>query len=114
MAKNSITSLRVTLENGIWAFTDPNTDLVREAFVAGADSLCEALAASVGSDNAVTILFSAGKFPDYQVRLDWLRPEMSGNLYTVKSMGNHHVWLCPALLKYFARAPRRIYVQAKP
>jgi hypothetical protein len=105
-------TLRVTLVNGVWAFDDPAKNLTREPFVAGADTLCEALAALVGNTDAVTLVFSQFKFPSHQLVLDWLRPDGGGNLYIVKSMA-HQVWLCPALLKYFDKPPRQIYVEAK-
>ena len=109
---NSISVLRVTEVDGVWAFDDAAKDLHREAFVAGADTLCAQLARQVGNTDAVTILFSKTKFPTAQIRLDWVGPEGGGNQYVWKET-DHKLWLCPALLKYFDTPPKRIYVEAR-
>ena len=109
---NSLMVLRVTMENDIWAFNDPEKGLHREPFVAGADALCEALAKSVGSKSAVTIIFSENQFPTAVMRLNWVKFEMGGNVYELAG-SDHKAWLCPALLKYFDKAPKTIYVEAK-
>lgn len=105
-------ALNITKENGVWAFDDEARGLKREPFVAGADILCDVLAQSVGSKNEVAILFSANEFPGADIILDWVREECGGNVYEVKSI-SHICWLCPALLRFFSKAPKKIYVQAK-
>ena len=64
------------------------------------------------ADQGFTMIFSASPFPGHQVRLEWRRPESSGNWYFSPELGMEG-WLCPALLKYFAEPPREIYVQVK-
>lgn len=58
-------------------------------------------------------VFSASPFPNAQIALEWVREELSGNVYRwpEKDMEG---WLCPALLKYFEKAPARLYIQMKP
>lgn len=59
------------------------------------------------------LLFSATPFPGYQVRLDWNREEFWGNWYRWEERGMEG-WLCPALLKYFDKAPPQLYCRAEP
>jgi hypothetical protein len=47
------------------------------------------------------------------LRLEWRRADSDGNWYHSPEF-NLEGWLCPALLRYFERAPRAIYVQVKP
>ena len=73
-------------------------------------------------DKAVTIIpnaergfraiFSASPFPAYTLKLEWRRSESGGNWYHCEKFSMEG-WLCPALLKYFPRAPREIYVKAE-
>jgi hypothetical protein len=101
---------------GMWVFDDPQKGLTREPFVGGADILIDYMVADVpDAGNGFTLLFSAEPFPGFQHRFDWVRPEMSGNVYRSEAF-DREGWLCPALLKYFDAPPRHIYVQtrAKP
>jgi hypothetical protein len=47
------------------------------------------------------------------VKLEWRREESGGNWY-YSDKYQMEGWLCPALFKYFAKAPREIYVRAEP
>ncbi len=97
---------------GMWVFDDPQKGLNREPFVAGADIMIDHMVASIPrARDGFRLLFSAEAFPGYRHRFDWVRPEMSGNVYRSDELGLEG-WLCPALLKYFDTAPRHIYVQA--
>ena len=58
-------------------------------------------------------VFSASCFPDAQIVLEWARGEGSGNVYRWKEK-DMEGWLCPALLRYFAEPPAKLYVQVKP
>jgi hypothetical protein len=58
------------------------------------------------------VLFSDSEFPGYDTVLTWVGAFGDGNWYVdrdTKLMG----WLCPALLKYYEAAPRKIYLQIK-
>ena len=59
------------------------------------------------------ILFSASRFPGFQRRLEWVREEMNGNWYRADEPSGDG-WLCPALFKYFERAPQELFVRAEP
>lgn len=52
-------------------------------------------------------------FPGYRVKLEWKREEYGGNWYYSAEF-KMEGWLCPALFKYFEKAPKEIYVRAEP
>ncbi len=99
--------------HGMWVFDDPRVGLVKEPFVAGADTLIDRVVDTIpDAETGFLMLFSATPFPGHQLILEWRREEMSGNWY-YSSQLDMEGWLCPALFKYFAEAPKEIYVQVK-
>jgi hypothetical protein len=62
--------------------------------------------------NGFLLLFSATSFPSADLQLEWVREDGSGNIYLWREAGQEG-WLCPALLRYFDRAPAELYVQLK-
>jgi hypothetical protein len=59
------------------------------------------------------MLFSATPFPGHQYQLEWAASEFGGDIYHLPELGLEG-WLCPALLKYFDKAPTQIFVQIRP
>jgi len=111
---NAILVIHPYKSDGVWAFDDPKVGLVREPFVAGADAILDKMVEGIpDAESGVTVLFSARPFPGYQHELVWRREEMGGNWYVHPKL-DMEGWLCPALFKYFDRAPERIYAQVKP
>jgi uncharacterized protein DUF6717 len=111
---NSILVIHPYKHHGVWVFDDPNVGLVQEPFVSGADVMIDKMVADISdADSGVTILFSAQPFPGCQHEFKWQREEYGGNWYFSPEYGIEG-WLCPALFKYFDRAPERIYVQVRP
>ena len=104
---NSIYCIAPYKYHGQWVFDDPRVGLVREALVAGADTLLDKL-----SNNAerATVLFSANQFPGSE-RLRLMRSDKTGSDYVHES--GHKLWLCPALFLYFDEAPDNLYIQVK-
>lgn len=105
--------------SGVWVFDDARTGLKEEAFVAGADTMIDAIIAAKGIPNASTglsLTFSDSPFPGYDAELRWLRTDpVDGNWYSSTIAGRYiEGWLCPALFLYFEAAPQRIFVQAEP
>jgi hypothetical protein len=113
---NSLSVIAPYRYEGMWVFDDPRVGLIQEPFVAGADTIIDAMVAGIpDAAKGFRLLFAAEAFPGYQHKLEWVRPEMSGNVYRWVGSGMEG-WLCPALFKYFTEAPREIYlkVEAKP
>lgn len=114
---NSLMVLNPYYHSGMWVFDDPNTGLVREPFVAGVPEILEVLLQQQGileqaKERGFTLVFSASPFPQYQLHARWSREEYGGNWYEVDTpIGKAEGWLCPALFKYFERAPENLYVR---
>ncbi|QEG37175.1 DUF6717 family protein [Bythopirellula goksoeyrii] len=115
MAQNSITIIKPYKWEGQWVFDDERVDLVKEPFVAGADTLIDVAVERkeiANAEQGFLLLFSASAFPSADLRLEWVREEASGNVYKWADEGMEG-WLCPALLKYFESPPAELYVQLK-
>jgi hypothetical protein len=108
---NAIIAIHPYKAGGLWVFDDEKVGLVQEPFVAGADDIIERMVANLDHpERGFTLLFSADPFPGHQATFEWRRSEVDGNWYYSPQL-DAEGWLCPALLKYFDAAPRRIYAQ---
>lgn len=118
MSSNSILVLSPYRFNGIWVFDDDRTGLVKEAFVSGIPEILEALHAEHkidDPDNGFNLYFSSKPFPGYQLKGDWVKEEFEGNWYRTR-LPNGELqdgWLCPALYKYFEKAPKELYIKVE-
>jgi hypothetical protein len=111
---NSIMVIAPYRHAGTWVFDDARAGLSAEPFVAGVPELIDRLVVDVpGAGKGFRLLFSAAPFPDHETKLVWRRREGAGNWYYSEDF-DMEGWLCPALFKYFPRAPREIYVKAEP
>ena len=98
---------------GMWVFDDEKVGLDKEPFVEGADTMIDVVLEMKGFENPVAgfrLIFSAGEFPRYDIRLDWVREGEGGNWYKSDEY-EMEGWLCPALFKYFDGAPKNIYAR---
>src|SRR5262245_37600656 len=96
---------------GLWVFDDAKVGLVQEPFVSGADEIIERLTRSIPAAEAgFRLLFSANPFPGSMVEFEWRREESGGNWYYCAAL-EREGWLCPALLRYFEKAPAKIYAK---
>lgn len=96
-----------------WVFDDERVGLVQEPFVSGVPEIIDILVQDIPNINeGFKLLFSANPFPSYQAQLIWIKEEYGGNWYRwyQKDMEG---WLCPALFKYFSKAPKQIYCKAE-
>jgi hypothetical protein len=93
---------------GMWVFDDPAVGLVREPFVLGIDEMINRVVANVpNAEKGFRLIFSPTPFPGYAVKLEWRREEYGGNWYFCPQLGIEG-WLCPALFKYFDKAPAEL------
>lgn len=110
---NFLRVLTPYLAHGMWVFDDPAAGLVQEPFVSGIPEMIERLTANIpDAANGFRMLFAPGPFPGAMAELDWLREDMGGNWYcwTETSLEG---WLCPALFKYFDKAPAKLFVRVE-
>jgi hypothetical protein len=113
---NQIKIIRPYLWEGIWVFDDPAVGLDKEALVAGMPELIEIATAKAGilePEKGFIALFSKDPFPGAQVCLQRVREEGGGNVYRWPEVGREG-WLCPALFRYFEKAPETLYVEVRP
>jgi hypothetical protein len=113
---SQIKVIRPYLWEGVWVFDDPAVGLDKEALVAGMPELIEAATSRAGiadPGRGFVALFSQDPFPTAQLCLERVREEGGGNVYRWPELGKEG-WLCPALFRYFDRAPDRLYVEVRP
>lgn len=127
MPNNSILVIKPYVWNGAWVFDDESVGLVHEALISGVPEVIERLTRTNDIENpekGFKLYFSANAFPQYQIKADWVKEEYGGNWYEVstdqwKDKSFYHKtdktmmgWLCPALFKYFEKAPKNLYIKA--
>jgi hypothetical protein len=111
--KNSIFVIKPYKWEGLWVFDDPAVGLVKEPFVGGADTMIDVATTHIPDANqGFLAIFSAGYFPDAQIVLEWVKENGSGNVYRWPERAMEG-WLCPALLRYFSEAPKKLFIQVK-
>lgn len=112
--QNAIMVIAPYQYNGTWVFDDARFGLVREPFVAGVPEMIDVLVADVPeADKGFRLTFSARPFPDYDKKLTWLRGDMEGNYYRLDNPPLEG-WICPAMFKYYEKAPAELYIKADP
>ncbi|GAA5107778.1 hypothetical protein GCM10023211_09250 [Orbus sasakiae] len=98
---------------GMWVFDDPKVGLIQEPFVSGTDILIDKVTKQISdAEKGFILIFSEVNFPDSDLYLEWQSEEHSGNWYYSPEF-DMEGWLCPALFRYFDKAPKRIYIKIK-
>ena len=98
---------------GTWVIDDPAVGLSREPFVSGIPELIDEMVKDIpDAEKGFRLLFSTQAFPGYTHQLTWRRGDKSGNWYYSEQYDKEG-WLCPALFKYYAEAPKEIYIKAE-
>lgn len=111
---NAISVLFPYKYEGMWVFDDEAAGLRREPFVLGIDEMINRVVANIpNAEKGFRLLFSPTPFPGYALKLEWRREEYGGNWYYCPQLGIEG-WLCPALFKYFDKAPAELYGKAEP
>jgi hypothetical protein len=79
----------------------------------GIPEMIDSVVAEIGTpQDGFALYFSEVPFPGIQVTLDWVREDCGGNWYR-RDGTDQEGWLCPALFKYFDRAPSHLYARAE-
>jgi hypothetical protein len=96
-----------------WRFDEPLLHLKAEPFVQGMSEMIDKMVEGLpGSNDKVRLIFSQRQFPGWQQRLDLDHEEDGGNWY-YNEQCHMRGWLCPALFKFFPRAPQHIYARVE-
>ena len=113
VSDNAILIIKPYWYNETWVFDDKRVNLYQEPFVAGIPEMINHITKGIpNAKNGFRLLFSANSFPGYQMKLIWLREETGGNWYYLEDL-KIEGWLCPALFKYYKKAPKEIYAKAE-
>ena len=113
---NQINTILPYRSMGGWAFDDDAVELVREPFVAGADTSIDKIVEHLGvKTDKIKMTFSKDKFPGYHVKVELVTIDGDGGAFYLIRDDNFDLdlWLCPALLKYFEEEPSEIYVKVE-
>jgi hypothetical protein len=112
--RNAIFVIKPYKWEGLWVFDDPDRGLLREPFVEGADTMIDRATRDIPhAERGFLALFSASAFPGATICIEWVRQELSGNVYRWPEV-DLEGWLCPALLAFLDPPPEKIYIQVKP
>lgn len=113
-AGNSIMVVKPYWLHGTWVFDDESVGLKQEPFVAGVPEMIDALVKDIPeAKNGFRLLFSANRFPGVQKTLTWTRGDSGGNHYKLDSPPMEG-WICPALFRYYKKAPKQLFIKAEP
>ena len=102
---NQIYTIEPYLKGTSWVFNDEARGLQEEPFVSGIPKIIKYY---VKSRKKFKLLFSKAQFPDWNLKLQRQRVEFGGAWY-FDTETNLEGWLCPALLKYFDKAPVKLF-----
>lgn len=109
----------------MWCFTDESVGLREEPFVSTINSFIDYLVKDISNaKDGFSLMFSQYPFPDYTGLFVHVGEDECGigNYYKFvdivltenRSEYDGAVgWLCPALMKYFDKAPKEIYVKVE-
>lgn len=112
--RNSILVIAPYYWNGTWVFDDSRFGLVREPFVGGVPEMIDVLVADIpNARQGFRLTFASIPFPGHEKKLSWIRGDTTGNFYKLDDPPMEG-WICPALFKYYERAPAELYVKADP
>lgn len=112
-SSNSLLVIAPYRHAGTWVFDEPSRGLKQEPFIAGIPELIDKLVVDIpDAEHGFRLVFSAQEFPGYSHQLVWKREDTNGNWYYCPQF-DQEGWLCPALLKFFAEAPKQLYVKAE-
>ena len=98
---------------GTWVIDDPSVGLSREPFVSGIPEMINELVKDIpDAEKGFRLFFSARPFPGHTHKLLWRRGDSNGNWYYCEKFDKEG-WLCPALFRYYPKAPKEIYIRAE-
>lgn len=105
----------------IWVFDDEARGLAREPFVGEANLLLDYADQKLGGNGKLVVFFRADSdvdpvhqhYDNVAVVAQLIDSDSTGSTYSADVSQDgfkwDDLWLCPALLKYFDKAPERIY-----
>jgi len=109
---NALIVIKPYYYHDTWVFDDADKDLRKEPFVAGIPEILNLLVADIpNAKEGFRLTFSTGPFPGHELVASRGKAESGGYWYHIEGT-EQSGWLCPAMFKYFAKAPEKIYAKA--
>jgi len=110
---NSVFVIKPYWHLGTWCFDDEAHGLVAEPFVSGAPEIITEMVKDIpDAKEGFKMLFSDKPFPEYQIKLVWMKSEYEGNWYKDSASGKEG-WLCSALNLFYPKAPKTLYAKSE-
>ena len=111
---NSLLVIEPYWTGGTWAFDDDRVGLRAEPFVCGVPELIDGMLGKLKplAVKGFDLIFSPNPFPGHVLELIHESEESGGNWYT-KAVTGERAWFCPALYKYFEKAPKKMFANFK-
>jgi len=108
---NALHRIQIFMYKGQWVFDDESKGINKEPFVFGIPAIINAKAMKILGTvpKRMSVTFASTLLPIVNVELERTVREHGGAWYIEKSLG-YEGWLCPALLKYFKKPPKHIYI----
>ena len=107
---NEINTLEFYRKAHMWVYDDPTFGKVAEPLILGAsevlDTIMEIQLGYV-TRKPVIVTFSRHRFPGAVCGLHQKPDKAGGDWYT---FAGQRAWLCPALMDYFTKAPKQLWV----
>jgi hypothetical protein len=116
MKGNAINVIRPYMVDncGIWIFDDPERGICREPFIGETNTIISTLCADIpDAGKGFSLLFSSQWFPGAIHKFEKVEGDEFGTTYSNAQM-ELEGWLCPALFKYFEKAPEVLFVAVQP
>ena len=110
---NAIMAIYPYKQGGLWMIDDEKAGLYKEPLIEGTDNIIDRVIAIKGLKSPETgfrLMFSSAEFPRYDFKFDWVREGEGGNWYRSEEL-QMDGWLCPALFRYFEKAPKHIFAR---
>jgi len=110
---NALLVINPYCDSETWMFDDEAAGLRREPFVMGIPEMIEDLVKDIpNARQGFRLVFSDKEFPGAVKTLVWVRDDMGGAWYRTSDPPMEG-WLCPALYRYFDRAPKKLFMRAE-
>lgn len=111
MKKNSCFMIQPYKLGKVWVFDDERFGLDQEPFVGQTNRVIDNMLRIKGlSTDRCAIIFSANEFPEYDAEFTLSETNGTSSWY-YDEITETIFWLCPALLHYFPKPPKKIFIK---
>ena len=109
--RNAVKIIHLYKQGNTWMFDDAYLGITGEPFVAGASEAIQMMVDSIPTlTNKIdpTIVFSETEIPKFDAHVT-IKEDMGNNASYM--FGEHELWLCPCVCRFFKSPPKNIYIK---